>query len=109
MLLVENERVEGRLVQRILHRFGRLDELQASGQLDTLVRSLGRFADRVAVLGAHAQGEAVPTRTLTVGPGVIFDHLWSECGIQAVLQEQLATRRFEVAVERAIFLTALHG
>jgi hypothetical protein len=108
LLLVENERVDGRLVQRVLHRFGRLDELRASGQLDTLVRSLGRFADKVAVLDAHAKGETTPTRTLTIGPGLIFERLWRECGIEAVLQEQLATRRFDFDVERAIFLTVLH-
>ena len=37
LLLVENERVDGRLVQRVLYRLGRLDQLQASGQLDGLV------------------------------------------------------------------------
>jgi hypothetical protein len=108
LLLVENERVEGRLVQRVLHRFGRLDELRASGQLDTLVRSLGRFAEKVAILDAHAKGETTPTRTVTIGPGLIFERLWQECGLQAVLQEQLATRRFDFDVERAIFLTVLH-
>lgn len=108
LLLVENERVDGRLVQRVLHRLGRLDELRASGQLDTLVRSLGRFAEKVAVLDAHAKGETTPTRTVTVGPGLIFERLWEEGGIQAVLQEQLISRRFDFDVERAIFLTVLH-
>jgi hypothetical protein len=46
LMLVENERVDGRLVQRVLHRFGRLDELQASGQIDGLLRSLGRFGEK---------------------------------------------------------------
>ena len=108
LLLVENERVDGRLVQRVLHRLGRLDELRASGQLDTLVRSLGRFAEKVAVLDAHGKGETTPTHTVTVGPGLIFERLWRECGLQAVLQEQLAPRRFDFDVERAIFLTVLH-
>ena len=34
LLLVENERIDGRLVQRMLYRLGRLDQLQVSGQLD---------------------------------------------------------------------------
>jgi Transposase DDE domain len=108
LLLVENERIDGRLVQRVLHRFGRLDELRASGQLDTLVRSLGRFAEKVAILDAHAKGETTATETRTIGPGLIFERLWEECGMQAVLREQLATRRFNVDVERAVFLTVLH-
>lgn len=102
LLLVENERIDGRLVQRVLHRFGRLDELRASGQLDTLVRSLGRFADKVAILDAHAKGATTPTQTRTIGPGLIFERLWRECGLQAVLQEQLATRRFDFDERQAI-------
>jgi hypothetical protein len=108
LLLVENERVDGRLVQRVLHRFGRLDALRASGQLDTLVQSLGRFAEKVVVLDAHARGETIPSETRTVGPGLIFDRLWRECGIHAVLQAELASRRFGFDVERAVFLTVVH-
>ena len=32
LLLVENRWVEGKVKQRVLHRLGRLDELQASGE-----------------------------------------------------------------------------
>jgi len=108
LLLVENERVNGRLVQRVLHRLGRLDELRASGQLDGLVKSLGRFADKLLVLDAHARGESVPTQTVTVGPALILERLWRECGIADVLTERIARRRFGFSVERAIFLTVLH-
>ncbi len=108
LLLVENERINGRLVQRVLHRFGRLDALRASGQLDTLVQSLGRFAEKIVVLDAHTKGDTTPTQTVTVGPGLIFDRLWRECGIEAVLQSAAATRRFNFDVTRAIFLTAVH-
>jgi hypothetical protein len=61
LMLVENERVGGRLVQRVLHRFGRLDELQAWGQIDGVLRSLGRFADKLVVLDAHADRDAIVT------------------------------------------------
>jgi len=108
LMLVENERVDGRLVQRVLHRFGRLDELQASGQIDGLLRSLGRFGDKLVVLDAHAKGESTPTHTTCVGPALIFERLWRECGIQEVLQRELAGRRFDFSVEHAIFLTVLH-
>ena len=108
LMLVENERIDGRLVQRVLHRFGRLDELQASGQIDGLLHSLGRFADKLVVLDAHAKGVSTPTRTTCVGPGLIFERVWCECGIQHVLQQELAGRRFDFPVERAIFLTVLH-
>ncbi len=108
LMLVENERIDGRLVQRVLHRFGRLDALQASGQIDGLLRSLGRFADKLVVLDAHAKGASTPTHTTCVGPGLIFERLWRECGLQEVLQRELAGRRFDFPVERAIFLTVVH-
>ena len=50
LLVVENERVDGKIRQRVLHRLGRLDELLASGQLDALLHSLGRFSEKYAVL-----------------------------------------------------------
>jgi transposase len=108
LLLVENERIDGRLVQRVLYRLGRLDQLQAAGQLDGLVKSLGRFSEKLLVLDAHARGESVPTQTLTIGPALILERLWRECGIADVLAERIAGRRFGFSVERAIFLTALH-
>lgn len=108
LLLVENERVNGREVQRVLHRLGRLDQLQATGQLDGLLKSLGRFADKLLVLDAHARGASITTQTVTVGPGLIVERLWHACGIADVLQERLAPRRFDFSVERAIFLTVVH-
>ncbi|MGH8583486.1 MAG: IS1634 family transposase [Gammaproteobacteria bacterium] len=108
LLLVENERVDGRLVQRVLYRLGRLDQLQASGQLDGVVKSLGRFSEKLLVLDAHARGESVPTQTVTIGPALILERLWRECGIADVLAERVGRRRFGFSVERAIFLTVLH-
>ena len=108
LLLVENERVDGRLVQRVLYRLGRLDQLQTSGQLDGLVKSLGRFSEKLLVLDAHARGESIPTHTVTVGPAVILERLWRECGIGDILAERLGRRRFGFSVERAVFLTVLH-
>jgi hypothetical protein len=108
LLLVENERVDGRLVQRVLYRIGRLDQLQAAGQLDGLVKSLGRFSEKLLVLDAHARGESVPTQTVTIGPALVLERVWRECGIADVLAERIGRRRFGFSVERAIFLTVLH-
>ena len=81
LLVVENERINGRVQQRVLQRLGRLDHLLASGQLDTLLHSLARFSEKYTVLGAHANGESVTTRTRIIGPPLIFERLWHECGV----------------------------
>jgi transposase len=108
LLVVENQRIHGKVQQRVLYRLGRLDDLRASGQLDALLHSLGRFSDKYTVLGAHANGESITTCTRVIGPPLIFERLWRECGIRPVLADLLRDRQFEFPVERAVFLTVLH-
>ena len=59
LLIVDNEWVDGKVKQRVLHRLGRLDQLLANGQLDSLIQSLGRFSEKLAVLGAHTLGHSI--------------------------------------------------
>lgn len=108
LLLVENHRVNGEVRQQVLCRLGRLEELLASGQLDVLLQSLGRLSNKYAVLGAHLNGECITTQTRIVGPPVIFERLWDDCGIKQVLNRLLRDRHFQFSVERAVFLTVLH-
>ena len=108
LLIVDNVRVDGKVKQRVLLRLGRLDELLASGQLDSLIQSLGRFSEKLAVLGAHARGDSIATRSARIGPALIFQRLWRACSIDKVLTTLLQGRRFEFSAERAIFLTVLH-
>jgi len=108
LLIVDNQWVDGKVKQRVLHRLGRLDELLASGQLDSLLQSLGRFSEKLSVLGAHARGDSITTRSARIGPALIFERLWQACSINTVLTALLEGRRFEFSVERAIFLTVLH-
>lgn len=108
LLVVDNHWVDGKVKQRVVLRLGRLDELLASGRLDSLIQSLGRFSEKLAVLGAHARGDSITTRSARIGPALIFQGLWQACSIDKVLTTLLAGRRFEFSVERAIFLTVLH-
>ena len=43
-----------------------------------------------------------------IGAPLLFERLWQESGCRTVVQDLLAGRRFEFAVERAVFLTVLH-
>lgn len=108
LLIVENQRVHGQVQQQVLHRLGRLDKLLASGGLDALLQSLGRFSNKYAVLGAHAQGQGITTRTSKIGPPLIFQRLWQQCGLEQTLGGLLSERQFEFPVERAVFVTVLH-
>ena len=100
--------MDGKVKQRVLHRLGRLDELVASGQLDTLLRSLGRFSEKLTILGAHLNGDSVTTRSARIGPALVCERLWQACSIGKVLTGLLRERHFGFSVERAIFLSVLH-
>jgi hypothetical protein len=97
----------GKVKQRVLLRLGRLDEPLTSGRLDALSQSPGRFPEQLAILGAHARGGSIATRSARIGPALIFQRLWQACPTGQVLTALLQDRRFEFPVERAIFLTVL--
>jgi len=106
--LVENHWRDGRPQQTVLATLGRLDELHQRGAVESLLCSGARFADKLLVLTAHQRGELTAVRTLRLGAVLIFERLWRETGCAAVLEQLLGQRRFEFAVERALFLTVLH-
>lgn len=106
--IVENHREQGRVKQRVIATLGRLDVLREDGQLEALLQSGARFVDAVLVLSAHGRGELPVIATRRIGVVKIFERLWRESGCQQVIEELLAGRRFDFAVERAIFLTVLH-
>ena len=106
--LVENYWDQGRTKQRVLATLGRLDQLQQSGQLDALLASGARLAQHALLLTAHRDGQLPAVTTRRIGPSLIFDRLWQLTGCRDILTEVLADRRFEFAVERAVFLTVLH-
>jgi transposase len=108
LMIVENQRVHGRVTQRVRYSLGRLDVLQDTGQLDALLLSAQRFSEKLAILGAHERGESITTRTTRIGPALVFERLWRALGLDKVLTKLLADRKFEFAVERAVFLTVLH-
>lgn len=106
--IVENQRVDGHVRQRVIATLGRLDVLQATGQIDAILSSGARFAERVSVLDAHRCGKLAPAETIKVGPPKVFGRLWEQTRIQTIIKKLLTDRKYEFDVERAIFLTVLH-
>ena len=106
--IVHNERSEGRVRQRVIATLGRLDQLQASGQLDALLASCGRFCQHVAVLDAVRRRDVAPSTAVHVGPALVFGRLWDQLGLPELIERLLGGRKFEFPMERAIFMTVLH-
>jgi hypothetical protein len=65
---VESFRDGGQVHQRVLSPVGRLEALQASGQLEALLRSGLRFCQKLTVIDAHAAGQTEPVAVSRVGP-----------------------------------------
>lgn len=94
--------------QEIIATLGRLDVLQESGQLDSLLRSGLRFARKVKVLDAHAAGETQPVSIYKIGADLVFGRLWKSMGLYEIVGSLAAKRRHEFDLERAVYLTVLH-
>jgi hypothetical protein len=106
--VVQNERVDGRVRQRVIATLGRVDQLQEEGHIDALLSSGSRFAQNVAVMEAHKRGALPPVETVKIGPPLVFERLWGERKVQSILEQLLIGRKYEFPVERAIFMTVLH-
>jgi hypothetical protein len=106
--IVESRREGAAVRQRVIATLGRIDELQESGQLERLLRSGARFAEKAIVLDALDRGEATVVATRRVGPALAFERVWEERGCRGVIQRLANRRRHEFSLERAAFLTVLH-
>lgn len=104
--IVENRRDGGKPRQHVIATIGRMDRLKIKGDVETLIRSLSRFSEKILlVLSERSQPHASAKK---IGPSLICERLWQQLGISSVIHELVAHRKFKFDVERAIFLTVLH-
>lgn len=104
--IVENRKIQGKVIQRVIATLGRLDQLREKARIETLIRSLSRYSEKVLlILSGESEAKASAQK---IGPALICERLWKELEIKGVIRGLLAERKFEFDVERAIFLTVLH-
>ena len=106
--IVASQRSGDAVRQRVIATLGRLDELEASGQLDRLLRSGARFVRQAMVLDAARSGDAPAIAVRRIGPALVFERLWEESGCRDVIAASAHRRGHRFALERAVFLTVLH-
>jgi len=106
--IVESRREGASVRQQVIATLGRIDELQESGQLERLLRSGARFADKAIVLDALDRGEAKVVAARRLGPALAFERLWDETGCRSVIERLAGARKHDFSLERAAFLTVLH-
>jgi hypothetical protein len=105
--LVESRRDAGQVRQRVLANVGRLDQLVADGAIDSLLRSLAKFSERLRVVEkVRTEGvEAHAARSW--GPALVFGRLWEQQGVPDLLNRLARDRQFGFDPERVTFALAL--
>lgn len=89
---------------KVLYTFGREDEIDLEA-LRRLAQSIHRFVGDEFTAG-RGQSEGIQTTLLDsrpMGGAYLLDELWRQLGLDEVLRERLADRKFKAAVERVIF------
>jgi transposase len=106
--IVENTRDGAKTRQSVIATLGRVDELEASGQLDALLRSGARLCESAMLVSSLRAGTLDAVASRRIGAPLAFGRLWEETGCRAVVEKLAGDRAFGFAIERAIFATVLH-
>lgn len=104
--IVENRKIKGKVIQRVIVTLGRMDQLQEKDRIETLIQSLSRFSEKVLLVLSGKSDVSASAKKM--GPALVFERLWKELRIQKVIKDLLKGRNFAFNVERAIFATVLH-
>ena len=104
--LVENRKEKGKVKQRVIATIGRMDQLEEKGRIETLIRSLSRFSENALLILCGKSDVRIDA--VHIGPTLIFERLWKQCGIDSCIKELLAGRKFGFDLERAVFMSVLH-
>lgn len=105
--IVESFRDEGKPRQRVRATLGRRDVIVASGALDGLLMSLGKFSEKLRVVEAVRSQGIVARSSKVWGPALVFGRLWENQGLDALVGELSRGRKFGFDVERVAFSLAL--
>ena len=104
--IVQTYREGKKVKQRVICTLGRLEELQEKGEIESIITSLSKYSQEVLMcLTGRGDPRSV---SFIIGPVLVFERLWRECGIYSIINQLIEGRKFEFNVERAIFVTVLH-
>lgn len=106
--IVENSRDGARTVQRVLATLGRVEEFEANGKLDALLRSGARFSETAVLLSSLQAGTLDTSTSMRIGAPLIFGRLWEQTGCRKVIEQLAIGRSFGFSLERAVFASVLH-
>jgi transposase len=105
--LVESYREEGKVKQKLIASFGLLEDAISSGVLERMVKSAGRYLEKLTIFAAVKNEDVEPLKHKKIGAGLIFGHIWNKLGIDSAINELIKGRKYEFSMERVIFAAVL--
>lgn len=105
--IVENRWDHGKVRQHVVASLGRLDQLQASGDLRRVIEGLVAQCPAVRLREATQQDPLAMESDRLWGPVLIFERLWQELGLEELLSEMAGGGRLGFDVERCAFAQVL--
>lgn len=103
--LVQNQRVEGRVQQKVLFTLGRVENIDPN-QVDRIVAAFGKYTQHAQVL-RHIE-ELHLHNARNWGDIWVLSRLWEEVGFTQIFADILQSRQFEIDIERAIRATVFN-
>jgi transposase len=103
--LVENQRVKGRVKQKVIFTLGRVENVNPD-QVDQIVAAFGKYTQHAQVL-RHIE-ELHLHNALNWGDLWVLSRLWEEVGLTRIFGNILQHRSFEIDIERAIRATVFN-
>jgi hypothetical protein len=105
--VVETRRERGRVTQHLVANFGRLDEIVASGDLDRVIEGLVAHSQTLQLIQRYRGGALQATSDKVWGPVLIFERLWEDLELPALLRRLVRRRRLAFDFERVVFALVL--
>lgn len=106
--IVENQRHGARTLQRVVATLGRVEDLQADGGLDVLLRSGARLSETALLISSLQAGMLAAESARRIGLPMIFSRLWEQTGCRKIIEQLTKGRGFGFSIERAVFASVLH-
>ena len=104
--LVENKKVDGKVIQHNLYNFGRKGNVATHSLIDKIVESLLPFSSKYSLLNVEQDLDA--KSSLELGPVTVFDRLWRETGLKSIIDKSFSNNRFLFNGEMCIFNMVLN-
>lgn len=105
--IAESFRINGKPRQRVLATLGRRDQIQTSSNVDSLIRSLGKFSEKLRVVEKARTQNLAAHSSKTWGPALVFGRLWEEQGLSEIFRALVKDRKFGFDLKQVAFAMSL--